>query len=48
MKKIYEAPDFEQFTVVVEHGFETSDPLWYEGGGTGNFNYTTDTDETWG
>lgn len=47
MKRDYKAPDFEQLTIEVEHGFEASDQLWYNEGGKGDFTYGTETEDMW-
>lgn len=46
MKRNYTAPQLGIVEFEVERGFETSNE-WYENGGSGDFTYTTDTEETW-
>lgn len=46
MKKDYKAPEMGMVEFEVERGFENSGE-WYENGGSGDFTYTTETEDTW-
>ncbi|MBO7198275.1 MAG: hypothetical protein J6V28_05725 [Tidjanibacter sp.] len=47
-KQIYERPEIEQTQCSVENGIASSETLWYEKGGEGDFDYVITDDETWG
>ncbi|MBO5018907.1 MAG: hypothetical protein J6C56_08625 [Alistipes sp.] len=47
MKTDYKAPEATQIDVEVERGFEASEQKWYQEGGSGDFGYGTETEDTW-
>lgn len=47
MKTNYKAPEATLLDVEVERGFEASEEKWYQEGGSGDFGYGTETEDTW-
>lgn len=43
----YFAPQIREFGVNAESGFAQSGAEWYHKGGSGNYNYEVEDDETW-